>query len=86
MSKSSHALSLYDLSYPSESSIFTITLPLPISLINYKQVAPMGNEGPDNRQGLNAYDDSYIVDTSVSTRYNTPVPFPNVGGEEGYQS
>ena len=28
----------------------------------------------------------YIVDTGVSTHYNTPAPFPDVGGEEGCQA
>jgi len=74
MSESSCTPSLYNLSYPSDSSVFTITLPLPISPIDYEQVTPMGNEGPDNRQGLNAYNDSYIVDTGISTHYDTPAP------------
>jgi len=46
----------------------------------------IANEGPDSGQGLHAYDDLYIVDTGVSTCYNTPAPFPDVGGEEGCQA
>jgi len=46
----------------------------------------IANEGPDSGQGLHTYDDLYIVDTGVSTCYNTPAPFPDVGGEEGCQA
>ena len=67
---------LYDLSYPSEDSIFT-GLPFPQSPINYKGGIQSEFDNFDSGQGLDTYNASYLFCDGIMGAEGMPAMFPS---------